>query len=132
MTRQRKIILDALENVESHLTADQVYEIVRQRLPRISLGTVYRNLEVLSNSGMIKKLEFGGSQKRFDSDLSDHYHVRCTKCGRVDDVEADAWMTVADFPRSDNGYDVVGHRLEFIGICPACKQSKPASQKTGH
>ena len=124
MTRYRKIILDALETANAHPTADQVYEIVRQRFPRISLGTVYRNLEVLSAHGMIKKLEFGGSQKRFDSDPSNHYHVRCTECGRVDDVEARAAMAVANIPQTDNGYEVVGHRLEFIGICPACKQSE--------
>jgi len=122
MTPQRKIILDALEKVDSHPTADQIYEIVRQQLPRISLGTIYRNLEILSTYGMIKKLEFGGSQKRFDSDVSNHYHVRCMDCGRLGDVRVEAAVAVADFACPENGYDVVGHRLEFIGICPTCKQ----------
>ena len=122
MTPQRKIILDALEKVDSHPTADQIYELVRQQLPRISLGTVYRNLEILSKYGMIKKMEFGGSQKHFDSDVSNHYHVRCMDCGRLDDVHVEAAAAVADFAYPENGYDVVGHRLEFIGICPTCKQ----------
>jgi Fur family ferric uptake transcriptional regulator len=122
MTLQRKIILDALDDVNFHPTADQVYEVVRQHLPRISLGTVYRNLEILSAHGMIRKLEFGGAQKRFDSDMSNHYHVRCIECGRVDDVKGGKAVAIVEIPQEQNGYDVVGHRLEFIGICPACKQ----------
>ncbi len=128
MTRQRKIILEALKNVEFHPTADQVYEVVRQRLPRISLGTVYRNLEILSTTGMIRKLELGGSQRRFDWDMSHHYHVRCLDCGRVDDVKVKAPMTVAEVAHAENGYEVIGHRLEFIGICPACKRTESASR----
>ena len=66
MTHQRRIILEELRNTRSHPTADEVYEIVRKRIPKISLGTVYRNLELLSESGVIQKLEIGGTQKRFD------------------------------------------------------------------
>ena len=76
MTRQRRVILEELKKANSHLTADGVYDVVRQQLPRISLGTVYRNLEILSESGVIKKLEFGSSQKLFDGRPENHYHVR--------------------------------------------------------
>lgn len=127
MTPQRKIILDELKKVDSHPTADQVYEMVRQRLPRISLGTVYRNLEILSTNGIIRKLEFGGAQRRFDSDVSHHYHVRCLDCGRVDDVPIMAPKAITDIPYVENGYEVVGHRLEFMGICPMCKRTESVS-----
>ncbi|MBW2172694.1 MAG: transcriptional repressor, partial [Deltaproteobacteria bacterium] len=86
MTPQRKVILEELRMADSHLTADDVYKMVRARLPRISLGTVYRNLEILSRLGMIHKLELGGMQKRFDGKTQDHYHLRCLRCGRIDDV----------------------------------------------
>ena len=66
MTRQRRVILEELRKVKTHPSADEIYEIVRKRLPRISLGTVYRNLEILSESGDIQKLEPGCSLKRFD------------------------------------------------------------------
>ena len=62
MTRQRRVILEALRGTTSHPTADEVYEMVRRRLPRISLGTVYRNLEILSGEGLVAKLEMAGTQ----------------------------------------------------------------------
>jgi Fur family ferric uptake transcriptional regulator len=69
MTRQRKVILEEIRKTDSHPTADELYQRVRQRLPHVSLGTIYRNLETLAASGLIQKLEMGGSQKRFDGNL---------------------------------------------------------------
>ena len=73
MTQQRQVILEELRNVNTHPSADEIYEMVRKRLPRISLGTVYRNLEILCASGEIQKLEAGGSIKRFDGNPRNHY-----------------------------------------------------------
>ena len=77
MTLQRKTILEVLRQTDFHPSADEIYMMVRERLPRISLGTVYRNLEVLSESGFIQKLELGGTIKRFDWNPEKHYHIRC-------------------------------------------------------
>ena len=122
MTRQRKIILKELREINSHPAADEVYEIVRRRLPRISLGTVYRNLEVLSARGMIRKLELGGSQRRFDGDIANHYHIRCIHCNRVEDAPIEAIAEVEDTIRRVSDFEIVGHQLQFIGICPTCKK----------
>ena len=84
MTRQRRVILQELQKVTTHPTADQVYDMVRKKLPRISLATVYRNLDLLAQDGLISKLD-GGAQLRFDGNPADHYHIRCTRCQRVDD-----------------------------------------------
>lgn len=120
MTAQRKVILEALQQDDTHPSADEIYHRVRRQLPRISLGTVYRNLEILSDLGTIQKLELGGTQKRFDGNPSRHYHIRCTCCDRVVDAPMD-WMP--DMERrleGTSGYRVLGHRLEFLGLCPAC------------
>ena len=74
MARQRAVILEELRKLKSHPTADELYSIVRERLPRISLGTVYRNLDFLADSGEIRRLEAAGSTKRFDGDISNHQH----------------------------------------------------------
>ena len=87
LTTQRQIILEELGKVTSHPTASEVYDMVRKRLPRIGLGTVYRNLELMAESGIILKLEVGGTQKRFDATVESHYHIRCSGCGRVDDID---------------------------------------------
>ena len=82
LTPQRQVILEELAKVKTHPTANEVYDMVRKRLPRIGLGTVYRNLELMADNGMILKLEVGGSQKRFDATTNLHYHIRCT-CWRI-------------------------------------------------
>ncbi|MGB6838553.1 MAG: transcriptional repressor [Dehalococcoidia bacterium] len=128
MTRQRQVILEELGKVSSHPTADEVYEMVRQRLPRVSLGTVYRNLEMLSERGMIKKLELGGTRRRFDGNARDHYHVRCIRCGRLEDAPVEPVTAVEDALRRATDYEIIGHRLEFIGLCPQCKKRAQSSQ----
>jgi len=122
MTRQRGVILEELRKFNSHPTADEVYEMARRRLPRISLGTVYRNLEILSESGMIGKLELGGTQKRFDGNVEKHYHVRCVRCGCIGDVPLEPLTGIENALRRVSDYEIIGSRLEFIGICPGCKE----------
>jgi Fur family ferric uptake transcriptional regulator len=124
MTRQRKVILEELRKVNTHPSADEVYEMVRRRLPRISLGTVYRNLEILSESGDIQKIEPGCTLKRFDGNPAEHCHIRCVRCDRVVDapVVPDLEIDLQQIDTAD--FEIIGHKLEFIGLCPAC--SDPA------
>jgi len=122
MTEQRLVILDELRNVDTHPTADEIYKLVRRRLPNISLGTVYRNLETLSGAGMIRKLAMAGSQKRFDGMVENHYHVRCVSCGRVDDAQVIPFPCIEESSKRIRGYRILSHKLEFEGICPACQE----------
>jgi len=120
MTRQRKVILEELHKVRTHPSADEVYEMVRRRLPRISLGTVYRNLEILSESGDIQKLEPGSSLKRFDGNPQAHHHIRCVRCDRIVDADFGVEIKIHNDHKHNGDFKITGHRLEFMGICPAC------------
>ncbi|MEW6500799.1 MAG: Fur family transcriptional regulator [Thermodesulfobacteriota bacterium] len=120
-TKQRQIILDALMGVTSHPTADDLYRMVRRKLPSISLGTVYRNLETMAELGMIQKLEVAGTQKRFDANTSNHYHVRCLRCGRVDDLDLPPDPGVEKAAAQKTRFRILRHRLEFSGLCPECQ-----------
>lgn len=124
MTRQRRIILDELCRLKTHPTADDLYEIVRKRLPRISLGTVYRNLDVLSRTGVILRLEMGGSQYRFDGNPLPHAHVRCVHCGSVADVCGPLAGVPLPAPEDACGYCVTGYRMEYTGTCPECQSAR--------
>ena len=104
-----------------------MYENVRHRMPRISLGTVYRNLDLLAEHGIIQKLELSGSQKRFDSTTAPHYHVRCVFCGRIDDVAMERLSSVEDDIRTRSDYHILGHKLEFLGVCPVCQKERASS-----
>ena len=123
-TRQRRVILEELKRLKTHPTADEIYELVRERIPRISLGTVYRNLELLVDNEVIQKLEHVDGRSRFDGNPENHYHVRCLRCGRVNDIKAERIKAIERVARKIRGYDIKGHKLEFIGICPRCRETQ--------
>lgn len=127
MTRQRRIILEELRKLHSHPTADEVYDTVRKRIPRISLGTVYRNLEILSQWGLAQKLDLAGSPRRFDGSTEEHYHVRCVRCGEVQDLPVEPLGDLEEPIRCNTDFEIIGHRLNFIGYCPTCKREASES-----
>ena len=120
-TPQRRVVLEELQKLTSHPTATDLYEIARKRLPSISLGTVYRNLELLSRVGVIQKLELGGTEARFDGNSNSHHHIQCLECGQVVDLHGLADKVPIALPKEQNGYTILGHRLVFYGLCRQCK-----------
>jgi Fur family ferric uptake transcriptional regulator len=123
MTRQRKVILEELRKVTSHPTAEDLHRMVRKRLPKISIATVYRNLEILSDEGEVWKMDVAGTQRRFDGSTRNHYHIRCNVCGRMDDVPMETVANMEETAAKCSGYRVFSHRVEFAGICPDCSGS---------
>lgn len=123
LTPQRELIIQELRSAKDHPTAEELYERVRARRPRISLATVYRNLETLARAGLIKKLEAAGSRRRFDGNLFPHLHMRCVKCGRVMDAPFELRQITSEIPREIQGHRVVGHNLEILVICISCRGS---------
>ncbi len=119
MTVQRSVILDELRKLNTHPTADELYNIVRKRLPRISLGTVYRNLEHLAQSETILKLNIGENIKRFDGCCDKHHHATCLVCGRIYDIPLE------DMPEEPRpkvpGFTVTGANIFFEGYCTGCR-----------
>lgn len=122
-TVQKTIILETLKKLKTHPTADELYAIVRQKLPKISLGTVYRNLEYMSEQGIIRKLDSIDSQKRFDGDISQHYHVKCIKCGKVGDIHISPIKLPKEVVKSTD-FKILNHDLELSGICGSCQISE--------
>jgi Fur family ferric uptake transcriptional regulator len=123
MTLQRKKIMEIVREGNTHPSADEVYTRVRSFLPRISLGTVYRNLEILSEMGKIQKLELSGSLKRFDWNPKKHYHIRCVRCDRVDDTPLAPLNQLEDELYEATVFQIIGHNLEFTGLCPECTKN---------
>ena len=120
MTQQREIILTELKKYPGHPTADELYDKVKKKLSRISLATVYRNLEILSEAELVTKIEISGRQKRFDSELGHHNHVYCLQCHKIDNIELDSKSHFEIKPKDIKGYIIDDYRIEFKGICPIC------------
>ncbi len=129
MTHQRQVILEEIQKVNTHPTADEVYELVRKQLPRISLGTIYRNLEILSASGLIQKIGPLSNQMRFDGITKKHYHLRCMYCGRIEDAPIAPMENLENAIREKTDYTIIDHKIEFIGICPKCKEKGSSIDK---
>jgi len=121
-TKQREAILRLLRSARSHYTADQVYDEVRRELPNISKGTIYRNLKVLHEMGLVSELSLNGSLSRFEAKRESHYHFRCEGCGKVFDLDEPINHVLEKRIADKTGFKVTHHQTEFRGLCKDCQQ----------
>lgn len=127
-TQQRKIIYDILASTDLHPTADWIYEQVRKVIPNISLGTVYRNLKVLRDEGLILEIS-DGKQSRFDARVDHHYHFRCDRCGKIYDIEPEAVKFDINLDRMKKaGFSVYRFNVEFSGVCSKCQGERKGEE----
>ncbi len=119
-TRQRRLVFDAVQAMREHPTADHIYLKVRGENPRISRGTVYRNLNLLVENGEVRHVRVPGVD-RFDWRTDRHYHVICTRCGRVVDAPVPYDGSADDAIARCTGFEITGHIKVFEGLCPQCR-----------
>ncbi len=122
-SRQREAILKELCSRFDHPTADELYNQLRKSLPSISLGTVYRNLSLLSNEGMIRKISCGTAD-HFDGNPKPHYHFSCTGCGRVYDLDMPVHTELEAEASEHTDFTIQTHALIFYGKCRNCNTAK--------
>ena len=129
-TRQRDLILKTLRNTDCHPTADWIYDQVKKEMPNISLGTVYRNLGTLKQSGEIMELSYGSKYSRFDGNPKNHYHFVCNNCDKVMDLHhIPADKEIEDLVARKEGVEVFFHRTEFYGLCSECSGKGKSDSK---
>ncbi len=126
-TEQRAAVFQYLRGTESHPSADEVFLHVRQRVPGISLATVYKSLETLVGCGLATKLTYGDGSARYDGRTDDHHHLRCLVCEQVIDLPGQVdEREVARLEASADGFRVTGCRLELTGYCSECGPAEAA------
>ncbi|MCM1101737.1 MAG: transcriptional repressor [Clostridium sp.] len=128
-SRQRDCIMAFLMGRKDHPTADMVYMNVRKEIPNISLGTVYRNLTLLAESGEINRIRVGDGMDHFDADTSPHYHFVCTECGSVIDLEMKNIDTIRDIAGAGFDGKIAGHVTYFYGTCGDCTKASGTAEK---
>ncbi|MHB8127846.1 MAG: Fur family transcriptional regulator [Mobilitalea sp.] len=121
-TIQRSLVLETVKELRCHATADEIYDTIMKKHPNVSRGTVYRNLNLLSDIGEIRKMEMPSGADRFDHECHEHYHARCVKCGRVIDVEMEVIADLEKNIRDTHGFKYTGHDVIFKGICLECNK----------
>ena len=128
-SKQRDCILKFMQNRHDHPTAETVYQNVRQELPNISLGTVYRNLNLLVELGQLRRISSGEGPDRYDCRLSPHNHFTCDRCGQMLDLDIELNENIYDLaPKAFEG-QIKEHTILFQGICPECL--KKEQEKAG-
>lgn len=120
-TIQKELVLQTVQGLKRHLTAEEVYEFIKKDHPTIGKGTVYRNLGILAEEGAIRKVEVPDGSDRFDFTLKNHYHVECIRCGEIFDVDMDEVTDLSERIHDTHGMQFLNYDIFFKGICPACR-----------
>lgn len=123
-TIQCAMVLEAVNKLKCHATADEIYSMLAKDHPTLSRATVYRNLQRLCESGEIRRIEVPEGADCFDHVAANHYHVKCTSCGRVFDVDMDYMKDLEKSIRDTHGFVFTGHDIVFKGICPECRKKQ--------
>ena len=122
VTPQRLAVYDMLSHTTEHSTAEMIYQKVKEQYPTMSFATVYKSVEIFSKLGVIQVLNTGEDSFRYDAKTSEHPHIKCTKCGRVNDVSHLDARAVESLVENETGFKVNGHQFYFYGICPDCQK----------
>ena len=139
-TPQRDAILKAVKSTSSHPGAGWIYRQVRREISNISLGTVYRNLQRLVESGHIRRFDSGGLAGFINGNCNSHFHIRCDRCGCIVDIDEPVDHSIEAKAAAVTGFRITGCNLEICGLCPACQQAEVeesherygAAAATGH
>ncbi|MFC0521972.1 peroxide-responsive transcriptional repressor PerR [Pontibacillus salicampi] len=126
ITPQRHAVLEHLINAMNHPTADDIYKALEDRFPNMSVATVYNNLRLFKDIGLVRELTYGDASSRFDYNTSEHYHAICNECGKIVDFHYPILDEVESLAEQVTGFDVSHHRMEVYGICENCKQKQSA------
>jgi len=119
-SKQRDSILEVLKQTDSHPTADWIYTQLKPEFPKLSLGTVYRNLGILQEMGKVKKIQYGSTFDRFEANISNHYHLICESCNNITDINLPACKDILNRAEELSNFSINYHQIEFYGICSSC------------
>ncbi|EGL81448.1 ferric uptake regulator, Fur family [Caldalkalibacillus thermarum TA2.A1] len=129
MTPQRHAILSYLINTMGHPTADEIYQALADQFPNMSVATVYNNLRLFKEAGLVQELTYGDASSRFDANVEAHYHVICRECGKIVDFRYPFLYDVERVASEKTGFQVETHRMEFYGYCTECKEQVKLKDK---
>ena len=130
-SRQRQRILEILKETKSHPTADWVYKKLKEEIPELSLGTIYRNLNVLLEQGQIEKLPYGSTFDRYEAKIEPHYHLICETCGTVEDFIMPQYADINKHAEKLGSFKILRHRIEFFGTCKKCLKETQVIKRKG-
>ena len=129
-TIQRDIVHQAILSMPGHVTADMVYEKIHAAHPSIARATVYRNLGMLEAEGRIMRIDVPGGADCFEVRVREHYHIRCTRCGKLFDAKLKYMPRLIELEQAaDSEFEICACNLLFVGYCPDCREKRAEEEK---
>lgn len=123
ITPQRHAILTYMFKTNSHPSADEIYRTLEKDFPNMSVATVYNNLKVFLEAGLVEELLFGDNSSRYEIKNEPHYHIICRNCGKIEDVFSSCLSDMEEKVSEQTGYIVDDHKVEFFGVCCECQKN---------
>jgi Fur family peroxide stress response transcriptional regulator len=123
MTPQRYAILEFMISSMDHPTADDIYKALGYRFPNMSVATVYNNLKLFVEAGLVRELTYGDDSSRYDANVTDHYHILCEQCSTIVDFDYPRLSDIEEQAMRSTGFLIKGHRMELYGLCPECAKA---------
>lgn len=124
VTPQRLAVYRALAESKEHPSAEMIYSQLKETFPTMSLATIYKTVDMLVELGLVQKLNVGEDSFRYDAWTDDHSHIRCTVCGRVDDLTEIDSDAILDAANRNSDYQITGQQFYFYGICKDCQKEQ--------
>lgn len=122
VTPQRLAVYEALLATKEHPNAETLFTMLQPKYPTMSLATVYKTIEVLAKMGIVKVINTGEDYFRYDADISDHAHIKCTLCNKVKDIYASNTLKLISDVEKNTGYNINSQQIYFFGMCPECQK----------
>jgi len=123
-SRQREKILNILRSTDTHPTASWVYDELKKDFSNLSMGTVYRNVNILIDQNLVTRIESGSSFDRFDGNVEPHYHFICQECDSIFDMPIEVMEKLNKQANQATNHQVKEHRINFYGLCENCKNGE--------
>lgn len=123
LTPQRRAVLDVVLESEEHLTANEIYEAARRRLPTLSFATVYNSLKYLKDAGLVREITFGKASSRYDRETGRHDHAICSRCGRLVDFDLPETPQMLRAAARRSRFKPESIHLTLVGVCPECQKA---------
>ena len=125
VTSQRALVLEVIRKGKGHLDADEIYRRAREKEPRLSLSTVYRNLQTLKKLGLVEEVHFDEEHHHYEAKPStEHHHLVCLGCGRIIEFEYPLARLVKRNVVKARDFDITGSEVRMTGYCPQCRQER--------
>src|SRR5690625_4768007 len=129
ITPQRHAVLEYLLTSHTHPTADEIYKALESKFPNMSVATVYNNLRILKELGLVQELTYGDDSSRFDSSPEEHYHIICEECGKIVDFHYPTLDEIESLAEKVSGFEISHHRMELYGVCNECVEKKATKKE---